>query len=234
MHAQRIFQAGVVGASGGDVFIGHFAVGFAGKKPAPRVPLALLMAAVAWADILWTVFLLMGWEHARIAPGDTRYTPIDLYDYPWSHSLVMLIVWGGLLGGVYWLWKKDAAGAWAVGGCVVSHWVLDWVTHRADMPLYPGGPKFGLGLWNSIVGTMVVEIAMYVTGVWIYWKATRAKNWKGRYVAWAFVVVLLAIFCADRFSPPPGSMTEVAQTGLIATVVTILWVWWFDRNREAV
>lgn len=214
------------------MFIGHFAVGFAAKKPAPRVSLALLMAAVAWADILWTIFLLLGWEHARVAPGDTKYTPLDLYHYPWSHSLAMLIVWGALLGGVYWLVKKDTVGAWVVGACVVSHWVLDWVTHRADMPLYPGGPKFGLGLWNSISGTMAVEIAMYAAGVWIYMKMTRAKNWMGSVVAWGFVVVLLGMFCVDRFSPPPESLREVARTGLIATVITILWVWWFDRNRE--
>jgi len=129
------------------VFIGHFAAGFAAKRAAPRVSLALLMAAVAWADILWTIFLLLGWEHARISPGDTKYTPLDLYDYPWSHSLLMLLVWGALLGGIYWLLKRAATGAWIVGGCVVSHWVLDWVTHRPDMPLYPGGPRFGLGWW---------------------------------------------------------------------------------------
>src|SRR5215469_13254555 len=112
------------------MFIGHFALGFAAKKPAPRVSLALLMTAVAWADILWTIFLLLGVEHARISPGDTKYTPLNLYDYPWSHSLLMLVIWGALLGGIYWLIGKDAAGAWAVGACVVSHWVLDWVTHR--------------------------------------------------------------------------------------------------------
>lgn len=214
------------------MFIGHFAVGFGAKKYAPKAPLALLMAAVAWADILWTAFLLMGWEHARIAPGDTKYTPLNLYDYPWSHSLLMLVVWGALLGGVYWLLRKDAAGAWIVGGCVVSHWVLDWVTHRADMPLYPGGAKSGLGLWNSIAGTMIVEIAMFVAGVWIYMMATRAKNWVGGYIAWTFALFLLFVFVADRFSPPPESLHEVAQTGLIATAITVAWVWWFDRNRE--
>jgi membrane-bound metal-dependent hydrolase YbcI (DUF457 family) len=214
------------------MFIGHFAVGFAAKKAAPKVQLALLMAGVAWADILWAIFLMLGWEHARIAPGDTKYTPFDLYDYPWSHSLLMLIVWGALLAGVYWLCKKDSVGAWVVAGCAVSHWVLDWVTHRPDMPLYPGGPKAGLGLWNSIGGTMVVEIAMFIAGVWIYRTATSPKNWVGRYLSWAFVSLLLLIFVADRFSPPPQSMHAVAQTGLIATVITLAWAWWFDWNRE--
>ena len=217
---------------GWSVFIGHFALGFAAKKPAPKVSLALTTAAVAWADILWCIFLLLGWEHARIVPGDTRYTPLSLYDYPWSHSLLMLAIWGALLGGGYWLLKKDAGGAWIVGACVVSHWVLDWVTHRPDMPLYPGGPKFGLGLWNSVAGTMIVEIAMFAAGVWIYMKTTRAKNAVGRFAAWAFIVVLLGIYVADRFSPPPENMREIGWTGLIATLVLVGWAWWFDRNRE--
>ena len=214
------------------MFIGHFAVGFAAKRAAPRVSLALLMAAVAWADILWTAFLFLGVEHARISPGDTKYTPLDLYDYPWSHSLLMLAFWGALLGGIYWLIRKDARGAWVVGACVVSHWVLDWVTHRPDMPLYPGGPNFGLGLWNSVAGTMVVEIAMYAAGVFVYMQATQSKNWAGRYIAWTFVAVLPLVFVADRFSPPPESMNEVARTGVVATLITIAWAWWFDRNRE--
>jgi membrane-bound metal-dependent hydrolase YbcI (DUF457 family) len=216
------------------MFIGHFAVAFGARKYAPRVQLAWLIAGVARADILWTAFLLLGWEHTRIAPGDTRYTPLDLYDYPWSHSLLMLVVWGVALGAIYFAWKKDAMGAGIVGACVLSHWVLDWVTHRPDMPLYPGGPKFGLGLWNSVAGTMVVEIAMFAAGVWIYFRATRARNWKGKYITPAFAAMLLFVFVADRFSPPPGSLQEVAKTGLIATLIMLAWAWWFDRNREPV
>lgn len=216
------------------MFIGHFAVAFGAKRYAPRVQLAWLIAGVAWADLLWTIFLLRGWEHARIAPGDTTFTPFDLYDYPWSHSLLMLGVWGIALGAVYFAWKKDATGAWAVGLCVLSHWVLDWATHRPDMPLYPGGPKFGLGLWNSVPGTLAVETAMYFAGVWIYMKSTRAKNWAGKFMPGIFVGVLLLAFYGDRFSPPPDNMQEVAWTGLIATAALLAWAWWFDRNREIV
>ena len=67
---------------------------------------------------------------------------------------------------------------------VVSHWVLDFITHTPDMPLYPGGPKFGLGLWNSIAGTMAIEAAMFAAGVWIYTQVTRPRDRIGR---WAFV-----------------------------------------------
>jgi membrane-bound metal-dependent hydrolase YbcI (DUF457 family) len=215
------------------MFIGHFAVGYGSKRFAPRAPLWALMAAPLLADILWTVFLLAGWEHARIAVGDTRFTPLDLYDYPWSHSLVMLMVWGAVLGGAYFLWKREWAGVAAIWIGVVSHWVLDWITHRADMPLYPGGPKFGLGLWNSIAATMVVETVMLVAGVWVYATATRARDWIGRYLFWGYVVALMVFYVADRFGGPPESMREIAWTGVIATVVMLGWAGWFDAHREA-
>src|SRR5215471_3230358 len=216
------------------MFIGHFAVAFGAKKIAPRMSLALLTTAVAWADLLWTAFLLLGLAHVRIAPGDTKFTPLDLYDYPWTHSLLMLYVWGTTLGALYWWLRKDTMGAWVVGFCVVSHWVLDWATHRPDMPLYPGGPKFGLGLWNSIPGTLIVETAMFAVGVWIYATATRARNGVGRYAFWGYVALLLFFFYADRFSPPPDSVAEIAWTGLIASVVLLLWARWFDANRMVV
>ena len=213
------------------MFIGHFAVGFGLKRMAPRVSLGVLIASTAWADILWTIFLLLGWEHARISIGDTLFTPFDLYDYPWSHSLLLLVLWASALALIYRAWRKDSVGAAAIWIGVVSHWVLDWVTHRPDMPSYPNGPKFGLGLWNSIAGTLIVELAMFVGGVLLYARATRARDRVGRFAVWAYVAVLLFLYVGDRFSGPPESMREVAITGLIATVVLVAWPWWFDRHR---
>jgi membrane-bound metal-dependent hydrolase YbcI (DUF457 family) len=103
------------------MFIGHFGVGFGLKRMAPRTSLAALMAAVAWADILWTAFLLLGWERVRISVGDTKWAPLDLYDYPWSHSLLMMVVWGAVLALAYRARRSDAAGAWAIAIGVVSH-----------------------------------------------------------------------------------------------------------------
>ena len=215
------------------MFIGHFAVAFGAKRYAPRVQLAWLTAGVAWADILWTIFLLRGWEHVRIAPGDTKFTPLDLYDYPWTHSLLMLAVWGAALGAVYFARKKDVTGAWVLGLCVLSHWLLDCATHRPDMPLYPGGPKFGLGLWNSIPGTLAVETGMFIAGVWLYTTATRAKNAVGKYAFWAYAAVLPILFYGNLLSPPPASvMPDIVWPGLIACIVLVAWSWWFDANRE--
>src|SRR5215471_1939382 len=163
------------------MFIGHFAVGFAAKKFAPRTSLVLLLAAPLMADLLWPVFLLLGWEHARIDPGNTRYTPLDLYDYPWSHSLLMLGAGATIFAAIYYAASGYVSGAVAIWIGVVSHWVLDCITHRPDMPLYPGrGPKLGLGLWNSIAGTMVVEIVMLVGAVSLYAVATQARDRIGK------------------------------------------------------
>jgi hypothetical protein len=215
------------------MFIGHFAVGFAAKRFAPRSSLGALMAAPVFLDMLWPVFLLLGWEHARIAPGDTRYTPFDLFDYPWSHSLLMSAVWATAFALIYFCVAGYTAGAVAIWVGVVSHWVADWITHRPDMPLYPGGStRLGLGLWNSIAGTMLVEIGMLAAGVGLYVSATRARDWIGRYAFAAYVVLLLGLYVSDRFSPPPDNMNEVAWFGAAAVVVLLPWAWWFDRHRE--
>ncbi len=213
------------------MFIGHFAVGFGAKRFAPRTSLALLLAAPLWPDILWPVFLLLGWERMQIDPGNTRFTPFDLAYYPWSHSLLMCAVWASALGGIYYAVTKYWAGTFAVWMGVLSHWALDWVTHRPDMPLYWGGPKFGLGLWNSIAGTMVVEIAMLGAGVWLYISVTQARDKIGRYGFGAYAGLLLAMYIADRFSAPPDSVAEVAWSGVIATAIMIPWAWWFDHHR---
>jgi len=215
------------------MFIGHFAVGFAAKRFAPHSSEAVLLAAPLLADVLWPVLLLLGWEQVRIDPGNTRFTPLDFVSYPWSHSLMMLCVWATAFGVIYYAITRYWLGAVAIWIGVVSHWVLDWVTHRPDMPLYPDGARYGLGLWNSIAGTMVVEIAMLALGVWMYVRATRAKDRIGRWAFIAYVVLLLVIYVADRFSAPPDNVGEIAWGGVAAAVILIPWAWWFDRHRSA-
>src|SRR5437588_9872370 len=116
------------------MFIGHFAVGFAAKKYAQRTPLVLLLAAPLFADLLWPIFLLLGWEHVRIDPGNTRFTPLDFYDYPISHSLVAAIGWSVLFGGIYFTVRRRASVAVLLGAGVLSHWGLDFLVHRPDLP----------------------------------------------------------------------------------------------------
>ena len=206
-------------------------MGFGAKKFAPRTSLAVLLAAPLFLDILWPWFLLLGWERVRIDPGNTRFTPLDLAYYPWSHSLLMSVVWATAFALGYQFIARYWPGTVAIWLGVVSHWILDWITHRPDMPLYPGGPLHGLGLWNSIAGTMVVEISMLVVGVWLYARTTRATNRIGRYGFVAYVAVLLVLYVGDRFSIPPASVSEIIWPGIIAEMVLLLWAWWFDLHR---
>ncbi len=215
------------------MFLGHFAVGFAAKRVAPRVSLGWLVAAPLLLDLLWPVLVLVGWEQVTVAPGDTRFTPLRFDAYPISHSLVMAAVWGVILAALCWRYGGGRRGALLVGAGVVSHWLGDAVVHRADLPLYPGGPLVGLGLWNSVAGTLTVELGLFAIGVVVYQRATVPRDAIGR-VAWGMLVGFVAvIFAASAIGPPPPSVGAVAGAGL-AMWVFPAWAWWLDRHRVAV
>jgi hypothetical protein len=215
------------------MFIGHYAVGFAAKKYAPRTSLAVLMIAPLFLDLLWPIFVLAGWERARIDPGNTAVTPLDFISYPISHSLLMAVVWATLLAVVYFWPTRYWAGTVAIWIGVVSHWILDFVSHRPDMPIFlRDGPKLGLGLWNSRLATLGVEGLLFACGVWLYASSTRPKDKSGSYGLWSFVGLLVVLYLGNFFSPPPPSVNAVAIVGLCLAPL-LLWVWWFDRHRTA-
>ena len=147
------------------MFVGHFALGFAAKRATPKLSLALLFLACQLADILWPVFVAAGIETVRIVPGTTAFTPLDFVSYPYSHSLVALLLWGAVLGSACWLTGTKGRASVLVAGLVISHWVLDFVSHRPDMPIYPGSALWGLGLWNSVPATLIVELLLFGAGV---------------------------------------------------------------------
>jgi hypothetical protein len=214
------------------MFIGHFAVGLGSKKFAPRVPLPVLLIAALLPDLLWFPFLLWGWERVRFDQGNTRFTPLDLVSFPWSHSLVMDLVWAGAFALLYYRITRYRAGTIAVFAGVLSHWVLDFISHRPDLPLYPGGPKLGLGLWNSVEATMILEIGMLMAGAWLYFRATRGKDVVGRYGAIAFVATLLAIYFIDYYDGTTENMADLAWSGLLVSMTLLVWAWWVDRRRS--
>ena len=216
------------------MFLGHFAVSLAAKRAAPRVSLGILIAAGIFADVLWPVLVALGVERVAIVPGVTVMTPLDFISYPYSHSLVLLIVWGVLFGLA--VRRKDPQAFVVVSALVVSHWVLDFITHRPDMPLFPwGGPKLGLTLWNSVPGTVIVEIAMYLAGAWIYLQTTRPRNATGRWGMLVLLSTLLLIYIGDAMTRvPPPSVNAIVVVGMAACVIFVAWAVWADRNREVV
>ncbi|HEX6083039.1 MAG TPA: metal-dependent hydrolase [Thermoanaerobaculia bacterium] len=209
------------------MFIGHHAAAFAAKRLAPTVGLGTLFAAAMLADLVWPILLLLGFEHVRIVPGITAFTPLDFTHYPITHSLLAALGWSIAFALVV---RRHML---VVGAVVLSHWVLDFVTHRPDLPLWPGGgPKVGLGLWHSIPATIAVEVPLFILGLVFYLRATRARDRAGFIALWALVLFLAVVYIGNFTSPPPPSETAIGWVGL-AQWLFVPWGWWIDRHREA-
>ncbi len=215
------------------MFIGHLGLAFAAKKVAPRPSLGTLALAAQLVDGVWPVFLLLGWEKVEIVPGITAVTPLLFASYPYTHSLAAGAVWALLLAGGYYLLRHDGVGAGWIAALVVSHWILDFISHRPDMPLWPDGPKVGLGLWNSVPATLAVEFALFAGGIWLYVSATRARDRVGTWALAAFVLLLAVLYLAAVFGPPPPSVQVLAMSGILGWLF-VVWAYWIDRHRKPV
>jgi len=212
------------------MFLGHIGVGLAAKRVAPHASLGTLLLAAQLIDLVWPILLLAGIEAVRVEPGNTAVTPLDFVSYPFTHSLAAVLAWGALAALVYLVARRSGRGALAVGALVVSHWVLDLVSHRPDLPLYPGGEKVGLGLWGSLPATLAVELSLFALGVALYLSATRPLDRTGRWGLAGFVALLLAIYGGAVFGPPPPGERAVALAGLALWLLPPLGVW-LDRHR---
>jgi hypothetical protein len=203
------------------VFLGHFAAGLVASRIEPKLPLGTAFLAAQLPDAIWPYLLLAGVERVAIVPGDTAMTPLRFEHYPWSHSLAMVLLWGGAAFVTYRLLGRTARPARLLWTLVVSHWVLDFVSHRKDMPVLLGGPFVGLGLWNSVAATVVVEGLLFAGPVVLYARSRRPG--RGFY---GLVALLVAVYAANLLGPPPPSVTAIALSMIV--VVPILW-WWGNR-----
>src|SRR5213596_511924 len=195
------------------MFVGHYGVSFAAKKLEPELPLWLLFIAVQLLDVLWAPFVLLGIEKVRIVPGFTATNPLDLYYMPYTHSLVAAIVWSVVAFLVYRAVRPVPPRAAAiVGVAVFSHWVLDFLVHRPDLPLYDNTAKVGLGLWNLPALALGLEAASLFGGMWLYLKLGPVR----RTAFLVFGVIMLAIQVYVFFGPPPNSANAAAATAIVA------------------
>src|SRR4030095_841391 len=198
------------------MFLGHYAVAFAAKKAAPKVSLGTLFMAAQLVDLIWPLFLILGIEHVKVTPGITAVTPLDFYDYPITHSLIGVLSWAFIFFLFYFYIRRDVKNSLIVAACVISHWILDLIVHRPDLPLTPSGDKLvGLGLWNSLSGTLVVELGLFIVGLAIYFNTTASKNKTGNVSLLSLSAVLILIYIGNLFGPPPPNETAIGYIGLL-------------------
>jgi membrane-bound metal-dependent hydrolase YbcI (DUF457 family) len=212
------------------MFVGHLAAALTGKTASRGTSLVWLVAAANLVDLIWPLLLLAGIERVRIDPGNTAFTPLAFEWYPWTHSLAMGVVWGIALAAVARAFGVAASAARLIGALVVSHWVLDFLTHRPDLPLWPWSDRvYGLGLWQSIAGTFAVEALMWLTAIALFLRVRRPLGVRGQLALWSFVIVSTSLWAISPFTPPPPSERAVAWFGLFGWIV-VPWAWWIERT----
>lgn len=222
------------------MFVGHFAIGFAAKPAAPRASLGTLLFAALFSDFLVWLFVVLGVEHIAIKPGITTTNPLDLYDFPISHSLVMDVFWALLLAGIYYAYRKYPRGAALIFAAVLSHWVLDFISHRPDMPLAPGiHLYYGLSLFNSRIGMLIVEGALWLAGIFLYVRATRFRGRLPTYAFWIVIALITWVWLISlRGAPPPGGdIKKIGSSSLVFMTLVVAWAYWTDwrsTNKQRV
>ena len=215
------------------MFLGHFGVALVAKQRAPRVSLGVLFASAIFLDLIWPLFLALGWERVLVVPGITVVTPFDFVSYPLSHSLLLVFVWAVVVGSLFKKVAPSQGGAGVVGVLVLSHWFLDLVVHRPDLPLLPMSDyKVGWGLWNSLSGSLVVELGLLALGTILYLRTTTKIDGVGRWALWGLVLTLVGIYLGGVFGPPPPSAEAVVVVGS-SQWLFVLWAFWIDRHRVA-
>ena len=214
------------------MFLGHYGVALAAKRAAPSTSLGALTFAAQLLDELWPILLLIGLEQVKIVPGLMAASPLDFIYYPISHSLLMAVTWGILIGATYFSLRRYPQGAWVMGALVVSHWFLDVPMHRPDLPLAGGSAKVGWGLWNSIPATYLIEFGIFAIGTATYVRATRAMDRVGSWGLWAYIAVLALVYIASNASPPPNE--RVLAWSALGIWVFVPWAYWVDGHRMPV
>jgi hypothetical protein len=213
------------------MFIGHFGTGLAAKKIDDRPSLGTLFFAAQFLDLLWPIFILAGIEKVRIEPGNTVFTPLNFSYYPFSHSLLGAIFWALLFGAVYYLFKRNIRTSLLLGCLVIGHWILDFISHRADLPLVPWSDiKVGLGLWNSLPLTIIIEGLIFCAGAWLYISYARTNNKTGFYRIWGLLIFLVVIYINNIFAPPPPNEEAIGLVGLSQWII-IAWGYWIDKIK---
>jgi hypothetical protein len=213
---------------------GHLAVGLAAKRFEPRISLGTTTLAAMFPDFVWCLFMIAGTEHVEFRPGIGAANYFHATNIVFSHSLLMDLIWAGLFAACYFAIRRSRRGAWLLFAVVLSHWVLDWMSHRQDMPLAPGVHRYiGLGLWASVPATIVVEGGLWVLGITLYLRATAARTRTGVYGFWTGIALITLVWYNNIAGPPPSNPAAAPISSLIFFSLIVLWAYWMNRVRPA-
>lgn len=217
------------------MFVGHYGVAFLAKAKAKELPLWQLFIAVQLVDVVWAPLVLLGIERARIVPGITKSLPLDLYYMPYTHSLIAACVWSTVVFLAYRALRPSGrrVAALVLGLAVFSHWVLDLLVHRPDLPLWDDTYKVGLGLWNYPLAAFLVEGGLLISGLVLYLRSSVAVAPGGAYGGWLFAVVLLITQAFVVIVQPLPSTTFAAVLFLASYVGLAATVHWVEPMRRA-
>jgi hypothetical protein len=217
------------------MFIGHYGPALLVKRLQPDIPLWVLFIAVQFVDVLWSVFVWIGIEKVRIVPGITATNPLDLYYMPYTHSLVGSVGWAVAAGVAYALLRHRSHAirvGVAVAVAVLSHWFLDLLVHRPDLPLFDNTMKVGFGLWNYPGPAFALEIGSLLLGLIVYLRYTHPLDGIGRIGPWLFALVLICLQSIAFFGAPPQTPTQAAAMALTLYAVIAATIAWLERHRR--
>jgi len=222
------------------MFIGHYGPAVWDAHRVTGVRLWHGFLAVQAIDVLSMLFTILNLEGANRPQGAHPLA----FDIPWSHSLLSAVVVSFLVAGLYRLLRPQSGRkAVAVMGLLTfSHWPLDWLVHRPDLPLYPGSEvMLGLGLWNYPWPTYFLETVL-LAGMIAWWlSVTKGKIWTV-VGAWLFVLILTVLqysviveptllFQENGTLPPPAGIGQ-AVSGLVAFLVFAGFIAVLERGRQ--
>jgi hypothetical protein len=221
------------------MLVGHLALGLAARRIEPKISLGAWMLAALFVDMLCFAFLIAGIERFDVEPGvaKNQFVPVAAARnvfFAYSHSLLTNAIWAALFATAYFLLRRYRRGAWLLFAAVLSHWPLDFISHNPDMPLAPGASAvYGLGLWNSIPATLIIEGGFWLLAIVLYVRAAHPKNRAGIYVFWPAVAFLTLAWYGNitkGISPDP---VRAGINGLIFFSLLVAWAYWMNRLRPA-
>ena len=220
------------------MFVGHYSVSFALKKTDRNISLGMLFLAVQFVDILWAIFVLLGIEKVRITPGFTESNSLDLYYIPYTHSLPAAILWSLLLAGIFYFYhsaNKESAFriSAAMGLAVFSHFVIDLLVHKQDLPMIGNSFKIGFGLWDYRWYAFITETGILFAGFWLYLQATTGTGFSGKYGMWIYIAFLQMVNIINFFFNPPPTNSNIAAISALASYFALAAIaFWLDKKRN--